>query len=88
MTRREIPTMTIAELAEEMRCLGLTTCPETLSNEIAAGVYPFAHAVRNDEGHSKKRTVRIYTKLFWKWADERTVEVEVPSDPAMEGGQL
>lgn len=72
---KQIPTMTIGELAEEMRLLGLSASTETLSNEIAAGVYPFAHSVRNKDGNSKKCTARIYTKLFREWVEERAVEV-------------
>lgn len=71
----KVPTMTLAELCVRMRALGISAGQETIANEIEAGVYPFAHCVRNDEGNSKKRTFTIFTVPFERWIAERAVEV-------------
>lgn len=72
---KQIPTMTLAELCVRMREVGISAGQETIANEIEAGVYPFAHCVRNDEGRSCKRTFTIFTILFERWVAERAVEV-------------
>lgn len=70
-----VPTMTLTELCSRMRELGIPVGQETVANEIEAGIYPFAHCVRNDEGRSCKRTFTIFTVPFERWVAERAVEV-------------
>lgn len=72
-----IPTMTLNELAERMRSLGLHVSNDTLGAAIEAGLYPFAIAVRKREGG--QRNFEIYKVLFDRWVAERMV-LE-PGDP-------
>ena len=72
--KKIIPTMTVMELMDRMRSLGMRKSQQTVVDEIEQGIYPFAQAVRN--GDSCKRAVTIYTKLFEQWVDERAVEVD------------
>ena len=71
-----IPTMTLNELAERMRSLGLHVSNDTLGAAIEAGLYPFAIAVRKREGG--QRNFEIYKVLFDRW----------PGDPGYENPVL
>ena len=66
-----IETLTVNELAEEMRGLGLHVNNAILPKAIAAGVYPFALAYMGESG---KYHVEIYRKLFRQWVDARATE--------------
>ena len=66
-----IPTMTLNELAERMRSLGLHVSNDTLGAAIEAGLYPFAIAVRKRE--VGQRAFEIYKVLFDRWVAERMV---------------
>ena len=66
-----IPTMTLCELAERMRALGIPTSNDKLGAMIEAGAYPFANCVRlRPDG---PRVLEIYRKLFDQWVAERAV---------------
>lgn len=70
---KKIPTMTLNELADRLRGLGVKKAPDTLGQEIEDGVYPFAQCVRL--AGSKHRTYTIYTVMFERWVEERCEEV-------------
>ena len=72
-----IPTMSLCELVERLRSLGIRTSNPTAAAMIEAGAYPFAQAVRLEE--DGKRVLVIYRKLFDQWVEERAVPE--PGDP-------
>ena len=65
-----IPTMTLCELVERLRSLGVPTSNTKAAAMIEAGQYPFASCVRLFE---------ISKVLFDKWVAERVVLQ--PGDP-------
>ena len=65
-----IETMTLNELAESMRQLGLTVNNNALASAIEAGLYPFAICYRSKESNAH-RHFEIYRKLFNQWVAER-----------------
>ena len=67
-----IETMTLCELAERMRGLGVPTSNDKLGAAIEAGLYPFAICVRlKPDG---PRSFEIYRKLFDQWVAERATD--------------
>lgn len=64
-----IETMTIQELYQRMRALGMRTSVSHISDAIEQGKYPFAFCINGQ----KSRIYEIYTKLFDKWVEERAV---------------
>lgn len=68
-----IETMTLNELAESMRKLGLTVSNEALGCAIEEGLYPFAICYRS-RGENTHRHFEIYRKLFDQWVTERATE--------------
>ena len=69
----QIETMTLNELAESMRTLGLSVNNSALANAIESGLYPFAICYRAKEANSH-RHFEIYRKLFNKWVAERATD--------------
>lgn len=67
----QIETMTVAELYDEMKRLGIRTTPTRIRAGIEQGVYPFAVCIRL-EGPNYE----IYTHLFRKWVQERIATKE------------
>lgn len=67
----QIDTMTINQLTNELRELGIRTSNQKTRAAIKQGKYPFAIHVKmeNDE-------FEIYRKLFDKWVEERAIEKE------------
>lgn len=70
-----VKTLTLNELAQRMRALGIKTSNDKLAAAIEAGLYPFAICVRIDRSGGEQRTFEIYEKLFQQWADERSIEI-------------
>ncbi len=68
-----IETMTLNELAEAMRKLGLSVNNEALAVAIESGLYPFAICYRAKDSNSH-RHFEIYRKLFEQWVAERVTE--------------
>ena len=61
-----IETMTINELTDELRALGIRTSNQKTRAAIKQGKYPFAiHIEMKDD------EFEIYRKLFEKWVEER-----------------
>ena len=72
-----IPTMTLCELVERLRSLGVPTSHTKAAAMSEAGQYPFASCVRLKE--DGERAFEISKVLFDKWVAERIV-LE-PGDP-------
>lgn len=72
-----IPTMTLCELVERLRSLGVPTSNTKAAAMIEAGQYPFASCVRLKE--DGERVFEISKVLFDKWVAERVVLQ--PGDP-------
>lgn len=72
-----IPTMTLCELVERLRSLGVPTSNTKAAAMIEAGQYPFASCVRLKE--DGERVFEISKVLFYKWVAERVVLQ--PGDP-------
>jgi len=68
-----IETMTLNELAESMRKLGLSVNNEALASAIESGLYPFAICYRTKDSNAH-RHFEIYRKLFDQWVAERVTE--------------
>ena len=66
-----IPTMTLCELVERLRSLGVPTSNTKAAAMIEAGQYPFASCVRLKE--DGERVFEISKVLFDKWVAERVV---------------
>lgn len=67
----QIETMTLQELCNCMKMLGLRTSKEHISDGIEQGVYPFAVCIRRDESRARSRIFEIYTRKFNEWVAER-----------------
>lgn len=61
-----IETMTLLEVVDALRGLGISTSPEKVCRFLEAGAYPWGICVQGP----KNRQVEIYAKKFWEWADE------------------
>jgi antitoxin component of RelBE/YafQ-DinJ toxin-antitoxin module len=64
--QHKIDTMTLIELTQKLRALGMKVSQATLADGIEQGVYPFAICIRR-----KNRVFEIYTALVDKWIEER-----------------
>lgn len=61
-----VKTMNVEEAADLMRQAGIRTSAERVRMGIQQGVYPWGDAVKmGTMSHI------VYTKLFWKWMEER-----------------
>lgn len=70
-----IETMTIQELYQRMRELGMKTSVSHISNAIEQGVYPFAVCIKGP----KNRIFEIYTKKFEQWVEEMSADTDRPA---------
>ena len=65
------PTMTILELYEYFRANFINIGPETLSEMIVQGKFPFAYGLPPDARH-KQRRMLIFRAGAQHWLDEQT----------------
>ena len=71
MPEREIiETMTVQEVCDELRDMGVKTTPVKIRAGIAQGVYPFGVCIQ-----MAHQEFEIYRVLFEKWVDERATLV-------------
>lgn len=61
-----VETMTLNQVVDAMRGLGMRTSEERVAAMLEAGAYPWGVCIRG----TKDRIVEIYAKLFWAWVDE------------------
>ena len=61
-----IETMTLNEVTDALRGLGIRTTEERVCRMLAAGAYPWGACVQGKGA----RLVEIYAKKFWAWVDE------------------
>ncbi|WP_294709995.1 hypothetical protein [uncultured Gemmiger sp.] len=65
------PTMTILELYDYFRANFINIGPETLSEMIVQGKFPFAYGLAPDAKH-KQRRLLIFRAGAQRWLDEQT----------------
>ena len=68
-------TMTIAEVMDEMRKVGIQCSQRSVSSGIAMGAYPFGRVT--NIGPTGRRTVEIFRVDFFAWLDSKTQPVSV-----------
>ena len=66
-TPKVIETMTLNEVVDALRGLGMHTSAPRVQLLLEAGAYPFGTCVASAKGH----IVEVYAKKFWEWVDER-----------------
>ena len=64
---KTIETMTLNQVTQRMRKLGIKTSEVRIGTAIQNGQYPWAICIPGE----KNFCYEIYTKLFDKWVDER-----------------
>lgn len=69
-TPKVIETMTLNQVVDAMRGLGMRTTETRVRLLLEAGTYPFGACVPTEKGH----IVEVYAKKFWEWVDERAEE--------------
>ncbi len=65
-----IETMTVQEVCDTLRDMGVKTTPIKIRAGIAQGVYPFGIRIQMEN-----QEFEIYRALFEKWVDERATIV-------------
>ena len=65
-----IETMTVQEVCDALRDMGVKTTPVKIRAAIAQGVYPFGIRIQMEH-----QEFEIYRALFEKWVDERATTV-------------
>ena len=73
------PTMTIMELYDYFRANFVPAGPETLSDMIVQGKFPFAYGLAPDEKHKQRRFL-IFRAGAYQWLDEQTKSNTVKSE--------
>lgn len=68
MDNLRVETMTLNQLVQEKRALGIPCCEETEKAGIIQKVYPYADYIER-----KKAVFVIYRKLFEQWIAERAI---------------
>lgn len=66
------PTMTLHEVANEMRAAGISCSCEGIASAIEQGIYPFGRIKKRGPGGY--RSFEIFAVDFRKWLKERTEE--------------
>ena len=61
-----VETMTLTQVVDALRGLGIRTSEDRVSRMLMAGAYPWGVCVQGP----KSLIVEIYTKKFWAWVDE------------------
>lgn len=61
-----VETMTVIEVTDALRGLGIRTSTERVMRFLEEGAYPWGICVQGNG----KRLVEIYAKKFWEWVDE------------------
>ena len=61
-----VETMTLNEVVDALRGLGIHTSEERVARMLMAGAYPWGVCVEGP----KSRIIEIYAKKFWAWVDE------------------
>ncbi len=62
----QIETMTVQQVYEEMRVLGIKTTPSKIRAALDQGKYPFGISIK-----MKTQECEIYRTLFDEWVEER-----------------
>ena len=77
MAQRKHPklTMTISELYQEMREVGIPCSPNSIANGIESGAYPFGRVVCT--GETGRRRIEVFRVDFLAWLRTR-----IPNEPA------
>lgn len=65
-TQEKIETMSVMEVYEELKSMGVKTTPIKIRAAIAQGLYPFGICIQ-----MKEQEFEIYRALFDKWKAER-----------------
>lgn len=65
VNKMEKPVMTLAEVVQDLRSVGMKTNANTISDGIASGIYPFGRILKT--GETGRRHIQIFRSDYEQW---------------------